>query len=328
MFLRISRNTKQQTTSLWYQKLTLPSRFRVGFNNTGGRSAATGKIVAHFKGRFKLKRVYYLADYTFNGFLTTAILLNVQRPSHKKSLNVLGLFFNSLCGWFLSKYPMAYSLFSYIRVKPIRKSAYLQSLRFNWCNALVNYPHYTQVCIFSSPKKNFKFLKAVRSPGTSAILLTPTFFKNWSLVLLPSKSFKILPGNDVYAHNGVVSLQWQKKIKLFKAGRGINMGLKPRVRGTVKNACDHPNGGRSRALRLSRTPWGVPTKKSRKPKLAAIICYSQEILKGLALKKNFEKYVYGFVVCGHSAVLNALENWGIFHISITEKWYIRVYFDD
>lgn len=50
-----------------------------------------------------------------------------------------------------------------------------------------------------------------------------------------------------------------------KAGAGVNVGVKARVRGTVKNANDHPNGGRNRSLLCSRTPWGYPAKKSRFP---------------------------------------------------------------
>jgi ribosomal protein L2 len=104
----------------------------------------------------------------------------------------------------------------------------------------------------------------VRAPGSSAVLLSPTFFPGWALVLLPSGAMKILKNASVFAHEGCVQLQLQEKVRLFKAGRMVRSGRRPQVRGTVKNSCDHPNGGRSRALALSRTPWGFPTKKSRR----------------------------------------------------------------
>jgi len=31
---------------------------------------------------------------------------------------------------------------------------------------------------------------------------------------------------------------------------------RPGVRGTVKNPNDHPHGGRTRAVKWPRTPWG------------------------------------------------------------------------
>jgi large subunit ribosomal protein L2 len=54
---------------------------------------------------------------------------------------------------------------------------------------------------------------------------------------------------------------------IILAGDARRYGQKPSVRGTAKNANDHPNGGRTRALKLSQTPWARPAKKSRKPRL-------------------------------------------------------------
>jgi ribosomal protein L2 len=54
-------------------------------------------------------------------------------------------------------------------------------------------------------------------------------------------------------------------MRRHKAGQFKNRGIKPLVRGTVKNANDHPNGGRNRSLLCSKTPWGYTTKKSRFP---------------------------------------------------------------
>ena len=59
----------------------------------------------------------------------------------------------------------------------------------------------------------------------------------------------------------------QGRLVVRKAGSAVNAGKSPRVRGTVKNANDHPNGGRCRSLRLSRTPWGYTAKRSRTPRL-------------------------------------------------------------
>ena len=42
---------------------------------------------------------------------------------------------------------------------------------------------------------------------------------------------------------GHVSNMLHKFINYRKAGRVVNLGKKPVVRGLAKNACDHPHGG-------------------------------------------------------------------------------------
>lgn len=60
-----------------------------------------------------------------------------------------------------------------------------------------------------------------------------------------------------------------ENISLGKAGRARWLGIRPHVRGVVKNPVDHPMGGgegKSSGGRHPCTPWGVPTKgyKTRK----------------------------------------------------------------
>jgi large subunit ribosomal protein L2 len=63
-------------------------------------------------------------------------------------------------------------------------------------------------------------------------------------------------------------------VHIGKAGRSRWLGIRPHVRGVVKNPVDHPMGGgegRSSGGRHPCTPWGKPTKglKTRKTKLAS-----------------------------------------------------------
>jgi len=62
-----------------------------------------------------------------------------------------------------------------------------------------------------------------------------------------------------------------ENVSIGKAGRARWMGIRPHVRGVVKNPVDHPMGGgegKSSGGRHPTTPWGVPTKgyKTRKNK--------------------------------------------------------------
>ena len=51
-------------------------------------------------------------------------------------------------------------------------------------------------------------------------------------------------------------------VKLGKAGRKRHMGIRPTVRGSVMNPCDHPHGGGEGKSPVGRpspvTPWGKP----------------------------------------------------------------------
>ena len=59
-----------------------------------------------------------------------------------------------------------------------------------------------------------------------------------------------------------------------KAGRKRHMGIRPTVRGSVMNPCDHPHGGGEGKAPVGRpgpvTPWGKPAMgyKTRKKKNA------------------------------------------------------------
>jgi large subunit ribosomal protein L2 len=45
-----------------------------------------------------------------------------------------------------------------------------------------------------------------------------------------------------------------------KSGYWRSFGLKSIVRGVAMNPVDHPHGGRTKAIRYQRTPWGKTTK--------------------------------------------------------------------
>ena len=61
-------------------------------------------------------------------------------------------------------------------------------------------------------------------------------------------------------------------IRIGKAGKKRHMGIRPTVRGSVMNPCDHPHGGGEGKSPVGRpgpvTPWGKPALgyKTRKKK--------------------------------------------------------------
>lgn len=74
--------------------------------------------------------------------------------------------------------------------------------------------------------------------------------------------------SSAWASVGEVSNEEYRLINIGKAGRARKMGLRPKTRGTAKNAVDHPHGGgegRSpRGHKRSRTKQGRPTGKGQK----------------------------------------------------------------
>jgi large subunit ribosomal protein L2 len=53
-----------------------------------------------------------------------------------------------------------------------------------------------------------------------------------------------------------------ENVKLGKAGKTRHLGVRPTVRGSVMNPCDHPHGGGEGKSPIGRpspvTPWGKP----------------------------------------------------------------------
>ncbi len=71
-----------------------------------------------------------------------------------------------------------------------------------------------------------------------------------------------------WATVGEVSNEEYRLVRIGKAGRARKMGLRPKTRGTAKNAVDHPHGGGEgrapRGHKRSRTKQGRPTGKGQK----------------------------------------------------------------
>nr|Q5DUX7.1 RecName: Full=Large ribosomal subunit protein uL2m; AltName: Full=60S ribosomal protein L2, hydrogenosomal [Nyctotherus ovalis]CAI38861.1 ribosomal protein L2 [Nyctotherus ovalis] len=78
-------------------------------------------------------------------------------------------------------------------------------------------------------------------------------------VKLPSGKYRrVSNGNSVLL--GKIAPKLRSELGNTRAGYWVNRGIKPQVRGIVKNPVDHPNGGRARSIARHRSPWGWFTK--------------------------------------------------------------------
>ena len=104
-----------------------------------------------------------------------------------------------------------------------------------------------------------KGAQLVRSAGVAAQLVSKE--NGVALVRLPSGEVRIIR-LDCKATIGQVGNIEHDTVKLGKAGKKRHMGIRPTVRGSVMNPCDHPHGGGEGKSPIGRpapvTPWGKP----------------------------------------------------------------------
>ena len=116
-----------------------------------------------------------------------------------------------------------------------------------------------------------KGAQLVRSAGVAAQLMAKE--NGMATVRLPSGEYRKVRLNCI-ACIGQVGNVDHANIAIGKAGRKRHMGIRPTVRGSVMNPCDHPHGGGEGKAPVGRpgpvTPWGKPAMgyKTRKKKNA------------------------------------------------------------
>jgi len=104
-----------------------------------------------------------------------------------------------------------------------------------------------------------KGAQLVRSAGAFAQLMAKE--NGTAQVRLPSGEVRIVR-LDCKATIGQVGNLEHETIKVGKAGKTRHKGIRPTVRGSVMNPCDHPHGGGEGKSPVGRpgpvTPWGKP----------------------------------------------------------------------
>ncbi|MEO0262240.1 MAG: 50S ribosomal protein L2 [candidate division WOR-3 bacterium] len=110
-----------------------------------------------------------------------------------------------------------------------------------------------------------KGAQLVRSAGNAAIILSKE--GNYAHVQMPSGEIRLI-NLKCKATIGRVSNPDNELVVIGKAGRKRWMGIKPHIRGTAMNPCDHPHGGGEGRTKgkIPKSPWGWYTrgKKTRK----------------------------------------------------------------
>ena len=108
-----------------------------------------------------------------------------------------------------------------------------------------------------------------RAAGISAQLMAKD--DTYANIRMPSGEMRLVPVN-CKATIGQVGNIDHEIVRIGKAGKTRHMNVRPTVRGSVMNPCDHPHGGGEGRSPIGRsgpvTPWGKPALgyKTRKKK--------------------------------------------------------------
>jgi hypothetical protein len=241
--------------------LKAPARLTRGLARSGGRGLA-GLQTVFSKGSWAVKTRFHLRADSVGGLYGLHFVAGFSpRPRNLSHSVILRSF---LGGYVLGLANHHHVLFSYCQVAPdsLVTAGVLWAQKSWWWRLALLMPHtnVTRVPLYGGAG-----FYAV-SGGSAALFVSGGLWGSWAFLLLPSGQPKFVL-SDSYVSLGITHPFYRDRRPVILAGDARRLGCRPRVRGTVKNPNDHPNGGRTRSLLLSLTPWAKPAKKPRGPRL-------------------------------------------------------------
>ena len=219
----------------------------------GGRSTSTGKVIIYSKGSIK-KRLK---------------LLNISYSTRMSDILILGSvtfipFVNKLVSFLVTD---SGSYFYFPALSNVRLFTFTSTVSRNKrCLPGLSWTFYSFIFALKTFKKisNLelipnKGIQYARSSGSYAKILTLNLARHIALIKLPSGVKKYFSIYAIALSNSA-TLPNKKKLDIRQSGFFRRIGHKPQVRGVAKNPVDHPHGGRTKAIKYPRTPWGKTTK--------------------------------------------------------------------
>ncbi len=233
-------------------------RLTKGKRSTGGRNSQ-GRITTHYRGAGN-KRTYRDVDFKYNKKDIPAKVESVEYDPNRSGFIALVCYADGERRYVLA--PKGTKQGDTFVVSETAKPKKGNRLPIG------NIPVGTFV--FNVEIKPGAGSRLARSAGNNAEVIAHD--AGYTLVKLPSTEVRKIVSSS-WATIGAVSNEEHKLVKIGKAGRARHMGLRPKTRGSARNAVDHPyGGGEGRAPRghkRARTKQGRPTgkgQKTRKPK--------------------------------------------------------------
>ena len=232
-------------------------------NKSGGRNA-TGRItVRHIGGGSRRK--YRIIDFKRNKEDIPAKVLTIEYDPNRSANIALICYADGLKNYILA--PVG------LNVGDTIQNGASSDIKVGNSMMLKDMPVGT--VIHNIELKPGKGGQIARSAGISAQLMAKDV--KYATLRMPSGEMRYVL-NNCRATIGQVGNVEHEIIRIGKAGKKRHMGVRPTVRGSVMNPCDHPHGGGEGKAPIGRagpvTPWGKPTlgyktrkKKNRSDKL-------------------------------------------------------------
>lgn len=241
--------------SYYFQNnLNLPitiKKLKTKISNNAGRNSS-GKIVCRTKGRFLKNLINYKINNNFR-YLKMGFIASFNFIPFKNKILSLIFFSNGAMSYFISSEQFKlFSIFFFNLNKKFKK------LKFSNIHLmLIQIKKLSFVsCLELIPGSGSQY---AQSSGTKAKIIKFDNLTHSVLVQLPSGIKKIFSFYS-FVLVGRVANSLHNRCFNHKSGYWRSFGVKSIVRGVAKNPVDHPHGGRTKAIRYPRTPWGKTTK--------------------------------------------------------------------
>jgi large subunit ribosomal protein L2 len=252
--------SRRQMTVSTFEEITtnVPEKsLLVSKKRTGGRNAQGKITVRHIGGGAKQK--YRLVDFKRNKDGISAKVSTVEYDPNRSAYIALVVYADGEKRYIIA--PVG------LKVGDVVVSGADADIKVGNCLPIKNIPVGT--VIHNIELQAGKGGQLVRSAGTSAQLMAKEGGR--ATLRLPSGEMRYVR-IECRATIGTVSNLTHEIVNIGKAGRKRHMGVRPTVRGSVMNPCDHPQGGGEGRSPIGHaspmTPWGKPALgyKTRKHK--------------------------------------------------------------
>lgn len=239
-FYRSSLNLQEK-----FRKLTIYKKWRAGRNDSG-------RTVIWTRSASLVKQKTVRINYGLR-FLRLGFIAGFQFVPFKNKLLSLVHFSNGAVSYYLTTELHELFMFLYFNYRRQLKKFKLK----NTFLMLFQIKKLSFVsCIELLPGRGAQYS---RSSGVKSRIIKFDKDSHSVLIQLPSTTKKIFSYYS-FVLLGRLSLATNKYFTNGKAGYWRRFGVKPTVRGVAMNPVDHPHGGRTKAIKYPRTPWGKTTK--------------------------------------------------------------------
>ena len=207
-----------------------------------------GRITVRHRGGGN-RRKYRIIDFKRNTVDAPATVLTIEYDPNRTANIALVQYENGDKAYVLAPEGM--------KVGDVIYSGAASDIKVGNCLPLENIP--TGTYIHNIELHPGKGAQLVRSAGVAAQLMAKE--NGYAQIRLPSGEVRLV-SLRCKATIGTVGNHDHENIRLGKAGKTRHMGIRPTVRGSVMNPCDHPHGGGEGRAPIGRsgpvTPWGKP----------------------------------------------------------------------